>query len=76
MTPEEFNRLEKDQQKFLLCDADKISENTGELFREELFQIENVFVEVKISYRGKVKRQIKAYARSQVPVTYLKTISF
>ncbi|MDB5250077.1 MAG: hypothetical protein JWQ40_4471 [Segetibacter sp.] len=71
MTPEEFNCLEKDQQKFLLCDADKICENSGELFKEELFKIDNVFIEVKISYLNRFRRQIKAYALSQIPVTYL-----
>ena len=71
MTPEEFNCLEKDQQKFLLCDADKIYEKSSELFREELFKIDDVFVEVKINYFNKFRRQIKAYASGQIPVTYL-----
>ena len=61
MTAEEFNSLEKDQQRFLLCDADKISENTSELFKEELFKIENVFIEVKMSNLNRCRRQIKAY---------------
>lgn len=30
MTADEFNGLGKEQQKFLLCDADKIGENTNE----------------------------------------------
>ena len=64
MTAEEFNCLEKDQQKFLLCDADKISENSGELFKEEVFRIDNAFVEVKISYLNNFKRQIRAYPTS------------
>ena len=61
MTAEEFNSLEKDQQRFLLCDADKISENTSALFKEELFKIENVFIEVKMSNLNRCRRQIKAY---------------
>ena len=67
MTPEEFNSLEEAKQKFLLCDADKIWENTNEVFKEELFKIDNVFVGVKISYLNKFRRQIKAYTLSQIP---------
>jgi len=70
MTAEEFNCLEKEKQKFLLCDAKKIWENKSALFREELFQIDNMFVEVKISYLNRCKRQIKAYALSQIPANY------
>jgi len=73
MTPEEFNNLEEEKQKFLLCDADKICENRNELFKEELFKIDNLFVEVKINYLNRFKRQIKAYALSQIPATYVST---
>ena len=77
MTAEEFNSLEKDQQRFLLCDADKISENTSELFKEELFKIENVFIEVKMSNLNRCRRQIKAYTSLQVlsPATEGKRLS-
>ena len=68
MTPDDFNNLAKEQQKFLLCDADKIGEVRSELFKEELFKIENVFVQVKISYFNRIRRQITAYASSQIPV--------
>lgn len=70
MTPEEFNNLEQAQQKFLLCDADKICENRQELFKEELFKIDNLLVEVKISSLNQFRRQIKAYGVSQVPANY------
>ena len=60
MTAEEFNNLKEDQQRFLLCDADKIGEKTYDLFREELFKIENVVIEVKVSSLDKCRRQIKA----------------
>ena len=77
MTAEEFNCLGKETQKFLLCDADKICENNNELFKEELFRIDNLFVEVKISYLNKFRRQIRAYAFSQIPATYMaETLSY
>ena len=71
MTAEEFNSLEQDQQRYLLCDADKISENAYELFREELFKIENLLIEVKVSKFNRYRRQIKAYTFNQFPASYL-----
>ncbi|MCW3114483.1 MAG: hypothetical protein JWR18_2879 [Segetibacter sp.] len=71
MTPEEFNNLEQGQQKFMLCDADKICENSSGLFKEELFKIDNLFVEVKTSSLNRFRRQIKAYSLNQIPTNYL-----
>jgi hypothetical protein len=74
MTADEFNSLEKEQQKYLLCDADKIAENKNETSKEELFKLENVFIEVKFSNLDRYKRQIKAYGLNQIPAAYLSNL--
>ncbi|WP_018615280.1 hypothetical protein [Segetibacter koreensis] len=67
ITVEDFNNYDDAKQKFLLCDAGKVSENKDELLTMN-YDIDNIFIEVKI-YRIE-KKYIKAFSLTGLPSTY------
>ncbi len=70
MTIEEFNALEYEQKVKLIFDADKIAEKVDNETNFQLFEIDNFFVETKISLEGKFKRSFITYALKELPVEY------
>ena len=60
MTIDEFNKLDEQQKRFLVCDAEKFFEKSDDFFRYEWFILEDFWVEVKVSYHDRYKREIIA----------------
>ena len=70
MTVEEFNNLNEDQKKAAIFDAKKITERFEKRIKFELFQIDNFFIETKISLQNKFKRVIATFSIKELPQVY------
>lgn len=70
MTIKEFNALGYEQKVKLIFDANKIAEKADNEANFQLFEIDNFFIETKISLEGKFKRSFTTYSLKELPVGY------
>lgn len=75
MTVEQFNRLNEEEKKAAIFDAEKVSERFDKMMKFELFQIDNFFIETKTSLQHKFKRVIATFSLKDVPAVYAGIIS-
>ena len=70
MTVEEFNNLDEEQKKAAIFDAKKVTERFDPVMKYELFQIDNFFIETRISLQNKFRRVIATFSSKEVPNVY------
>ena len=70
MTIEEFKMLPEQRKKEILVDADKVAELVEESSRNELFQIDDFFVEVQISFLKRYRKILDIYSKINLPEIY------
>ncbi len=56
MTAPEFEMLDENQKKIVLFEANKIAEKIEATYKTELFQVDDFFIESKISLNPTLKR--------------------
>lgn len=70
MTIDDFNMLCDKEKVQMIFDANKITEKVDNETNYQLFQIDNFFVESRVSLTAKCKRCIKTYSLKDLPVDY------
>ncbi len=56
MTAQEFDMLDENEKKIVLFEANKISEKKEDVYKTELFQVDDFYIESKVSLYSKNKR--------------------
>ena len=71
MTVGQFNNLNDEEKKIALFEATKISEKFEDLYKCELFQIGDFFIESRTDKHTKINRTLKTFPAAERPVDYL-----
>lgn len=71
MSIQDFNSLPESRKKEIIVDAEKLGEyRDKDLARYELFQVDNFYVEVKVSFLFRYRKIANTYSLSQIPHIY------
>ncbi|MCW3114685.1 MAG: hypothetical protein JWR18_3081 [Segetibacter sp.] len=71
MTIQDFNSLPESRKKEIIVDAEKLGEyRDKDLARYELFQVDDFFVEVKVSFLFRYRKIANSYSISEIPRVY------
>ncbi len=66
MTAQEFDELNDNDKKILLFEATKLGQRLDDSFKNELFQIEDFYVESTISRSLQTRRKLRTYLPHQL----------
>ena len=70
MTASQFNSLDDQEKKVVLFEAKKVSEKFDEVYKCELFQIGDFFIESRTSRETKINRTLQTYTAESKPEGY------